>query len=573
MHSDLALQRQTASKILLCLLLAHVPLNAIVAGVNGMAWIEMAVATFAILAIAFVTYWQSPSQQAVRITLAIAYMAAIGLLLAAMKGQDWQVDVHMYFFAALALIAMFCDWRAIVAATLTVAVHHLSLNFLLPSAVYPGGADLARVILHAVILVIEAAGLVWMTYQLSSASNTAHAAIEAATNASKKAEDAASALRREAELRGRLEQQRQDELVNQSLEQKQVVDGLAAALARLAQRDLTYRIETKMPGAYQSIARDFNSAADQLRDAISGVAAQARSIARQSEDITSSADALSKRTEQNAASLEETAAALDEITATGRKAAQGAMHARTVVSTAEQDAIATGTIVHKAVSAMGNIEASAHEINTIIGVIDEIAFQTNLLALNAGVEAARAGDAGRGFAVVASEVRALAQRSAEAAKQIKGLISKSAQQVAQGVELVAETGTALKRILSQVEQINSVVIDIAAGAEEQATGLQQINTAINQMDQTTQQNAAMVEEATAVSHALKKETQSLSDLVAVFQLGAITPQPHMITPNVREPLSRPSQAPVAPRRSGGRATVTATKGLPAACAQSEWADF
>jgi methyl-accepting chemotaxis protein len=236
-------------------------------------------------------------------------------------------------------------------------------------------------------------------------------------------------------------------------------------------------------------------------------------------EISTASDDLSRRTEQQAASLEETAAALDEITATVRKSAESARHAREVVASADQDAKKSAVVVRQAVEAMDAIAKSSGQIGQIIGVIDEIAFQTNLLALNAGVEAARAGDAGRGFAVVASEVRALAQRSADAAKEIKGLISTSTTQVDFGVKLVAETGKSLERIIAQVTEINGVVAEIAAGALEQATGLQQVNTAMNQMDQSTQQNATMVEESTAASHSLSQETTQLSALIDRFQLG------------------------------------------------------
>jgi methyl-accepting chemotaxis protein len=236
-------------------------------------------------------------------------------------------------------------------------------------------------------------------------------------------------------------------------------------------------------------------------------------------EISTASDDLSRRTEQQAASLEETAAALDEITATVKKSAEGATHAREVVAVADGDAKKSAIVVREAVEAMDAIAKSASQISQIIGVIDEIAFQTNLLALNAGVEAARAGDAGRGFAVVASEVRALAQRSAEAAKEIKGLISTSTTQVDHGVRLVAETGKSLERIMSQVAEINEVVGEIAAGAKEQATALQEVNTAINQMDQATQQNAAMVEQSTAASHSLSQETTQLSGLIGQFQVG------------------------------------------------------
>jgi methyl-accepting chemotaxis protein len=251
-----------------------------------------------------------------------------------------------------------------------------------------------------------------------------------------------------------------------------------------------------------------------------GVHTNTQAIRSGTKEISTAADDLSRRTEQQAASLEETAAALGEITNTVRKTAAGATHARQAVSTAKSDAEKGGEVVRQAVNAMSGIEKSSQQIGQIIGVIDEIAFQTNLLALNAGVEAARAGDAGRGFAVVASEVRALAQRSADAAKEIKSLISTSTAQVEDGVELVGETGKALERIFSQIAEIDTIVSEIATSAQDQATGLQEVNTAVTQMDQVTQQNAAMVEESTAASHTLSQETEELTRLIGRFQIGA-----------------------------------------------------
>ena len=302
-------------------------------------------------------------------------------------------------------------------------------------------------------------------------------------------------------------------------QQAKVVDGLALGLDRLAAGAMTFRLDETFAPEYEKLRADFNRAMSQLQDTLREVAMNATGVRSGAGEISQASDDLSRRTEQQAASLEETAAALDEITATVRKTAEGAGQARDAVGAARGDAERSGIVVRDAVSAMSEIESSAQKISQIIGVIDEIAFQTNLLALNAGVEAARAGDAGRGFAVVASEVRALAQRSAEAAKEIKTLISASSQQVERGVGLVGETGKVLERILTQVTQINGAVTEIAASAEEQATGLQQVNTAINQMDQVTQQNAAMVEQATAASHALAGESEALSRLISRFELG------------------------------------------------------
>ena len=317
----------------------------------------------------------------------------------------------------------------------------------------------------------------------------------------------------EARERGEVERARVAEL------QAQVVGDLATGLSRLASGVLTFRLSEPFSAEYEKLRSDFNAAMEQLQDTMKIVSANTAAIRSGTGEITQASDDLSRRTEQQAASLEETAAALDEITATVRKTASGAGEARDVVSQAKTDAEHSGAVVREAVSAMAEIETSAQQISQIIGVIDEIAFQTNLLALNAGVEAARAGDAGKGFAVVASEVRALAQRSAEAAKEIKALISASSQQVDKGVNLVGETGKALERIVTQVAQINGVVAEIAASAQEQATGLQQVNTAVNQMDQVTQQNAAMVEESTAAAHALAQETEELARLIGRFEVG------------------------------------------------------
>ncbi len=279
------------------------------------------------------------------------------------------------------------------------------------------------------------------------------------------------------------------------------------------------------------------------------VASNTSAIRSGSTEISTAADDLSRRTEQQAASLEETAAALDEITTTVRKTSEGAKHARAVVAAAKSGAENSGEIMRKAVKAMTAIETSAREISQIIGVIDEIAFQTNLLALNAGVEAARAGEAGRGFAVVASEVRALAQRSAEAAKEIKALIQASGRQVAAGVDLVGRVGQVLGRIADQVGDINTVVRDIAASAKEQAAGLAEVNTAINQMDQVTQQNAAMVEQSTAASHSLSQETEDLARIVATFQVG----QSSGVHAGRRPaPKPRPASAPVSAMKTVGR---------------------
>ena len=302
-------------------------------------------------------------------------------------------------------------------------------------------------------------------------------------------------------------------------EQETVVAALAQGLGRLSSGDLAVRCETPFPSHYEALRRDFNAAAEKLQQALSVVSSTAGDVGADAREISVAADDLSRRTEQQAASLEETAAALDQITATVRRTASGVDTASATVQRTRQEARNGAEVVGRAVAAMGDIDRSSAEIGSIIGVIDEIAFQTNLLALNAGVEAARAGEAGKGFAVVATEVRALAQRSADAAREIKALITGSSAQVSEGVALVGETGASLQRILIQISEVAEVIAQISASAQEQASALQQVNTAVNQMDQVTQQNAAMVEQSTAASHSLARQAAELGRLMEQFNLG------------------------------------------------------
>jgi methyl-accepting chemotaxis protein len=302
-------------------------------------------------------------------------------------------------------------------------------------------------------------------------------------------------------------------------QQADALNAMSAALEGLASGDLGTRMEQPLAPQFDKLKSDFNATVAKLQEALSSVHQNAQAISAGSQEISSAADDLSRRTERQAASLEETVAALEEITATVKTAAQGASQAREAVAVAKNDAEEGGKVARAAIGAMGNIDKSSEQISQIIGVIDEIAFQTNLLALNAGVEAARAGEAGRGFAVVASEVRALAQRSADAAKQIKGLISTSTAQVKEGVELVVQTGSSFERIVTRVADINDVVAGIASGAQQQVVALQEVNGAVSEIDRVTQQNAAMAEEATAASKSLVDKTMDLDRLLDTFHLG------------------------------------------------------
>ncbi|MFA7585183.1 MAG: globin-coupled sensor protein [Novosphingobium sp.] len=301
-----------------------------------------------------------------------------------------------------------------------------------------------------------------------------------------------------------------------------VIDRLGQALAEVAKGHFSVRL-TDLPANFRQIEKDFESMRTEIEAALQAVAESAGTINTGAAEIRQASDDLANRTERQAASLEETAAAMQQLTNGVREAADGALHMTQAVGEANNEAAAGGHVVTQAVDAMDQIQRSAFEISKIIDVIDGIAFQTNLLALNAGVEAARAGDAGKGFAVVANEVRALAQRSADAANSIKSLINSSVEQVGRGVELVGKSGKAFSAITAKVEYVETLAGTISELSEKQATNLQQVNGAVREMDQMTQHNAAMVEQSTAASRSLAGEAEQLASLVARFHVAGRLP--------------------------------------------------
>ncbi|MGC4390914.1 methyl-accepting chemotaxis protein [Agrobacterium sp. M50-1] len=366
--------------------------------------------------------------------------------------------------------------------------------------------------------------------------------------------------------------EREQQKATEAADVKFAVDNLAAGLSKLSEGDVSYRIGQPFTATLDGVRNDFNMSAEKLQAALTKVAQNASGIGAGANEIKSAADDLAKRTEQQAAAVEETAAALEEITTTVRDSTKRAQEAGQIVSRAKAGAEQSGQVVRRAVVAMEQIAKSANEISNIIGVIDEIAFQTNLLALNAGVEAARAGEAGKGFAVVAQEVRELAQRSASAAKEIKALITTSNDQVQQGVQLVGDTGKALETIVSEVQEINRHVVSIVEAAQEQSSGLQQINTAVNQMDQDTQKNAAMVEETNAASHSLAKEVASLNQLLSQFRLADGAYQQKSQTAPVRSAAGNDKYV-ASPVRALGRKIATAFSGNAAVDTKGDWQEF
>lgn len=353
---------------------------------------------------------------------------------------------------------------------------------------------------------------------------------------------------------------------------KQAVDALGGGLRKLSEGDLCVAIDAAFPVDLESLRHDFNQVATNLKKVMTEISSNSSSIHANSQQMRSAADDLARRTEQQAASLEETSAALSEITQTVKTSTERAEEASHMVDNAKDYAEKSGGVVNDAMAAMNRIEDATGEIGKIINVIDEIAFQTNLLALNAGVEAARAGDAGKGFAVVAQEVRALAGRAAEAARDIKTLVGRSSDEVRSGVELVTATGEALHRIGEDVLRINEHVKAIVTSAREQSVGLSEINSAVGQMDQVTQQNAAMVEQTNAASHTLASDAENLSRLVGQFKMSlTATAHAHVSEPAAATPAT-PSPARALINKVAGtfNRSVSASAG---AAAKEHWEEF
>ena len=447
--------------------------------------------------------WRDNAAQ--RISTAVTLMGQVSLFVAAFAGHPLQHEARMAYLAALALMVAYGDWRAVAVAAGTIIGIEIAGALFAPNLLMVGDVTPLRVAFSAGVTLATAWSLIWLTASVSRLFVTVTARTDKALDAAARA-DAANA-----------EQARQKAALE--AEQTQVVEELAEALAHLSRGDLTWRLTKTFAARYEPLRADFNEALSRLQAAMREIAGNAASMTAGVADMSRASDELARRTEHQAASLVQTTAALGEITVAVQNTAESANQANAAAAAARQEAERSDPVVSEAVEAMTQIETSSGQIGKIIGVIDEIAFQTNLLALNAGVEAARAGEAGRGFAVVAQEVRALAQRSADAAREIKELINVSGDQVSAGVERVGRTREALQRIIARVAEINAQVNAIAASARDQAQGLGEVNATMGEMDRVVQQNAAMVEETTAAAHALRNEAQELAQRVDMFEIG------------------------------------------------------
>jgi len=455
-----------------------------------------------VLALAITVYptlafMRKASDDASRIVIGATMPLYCAIFLLQWSGHAWQIDLHMTFFAMIAILAILADWRPVLAGSAVTAVHHLVLNYAAPALVFTGEPDLGRVILHAVIVVAETAVLVTLTIRL-----------EVLIVAQAQAERARIDLEATA-LAERTARER---------EQKGVVDKVEAGLKALASGDLDCPIHHPFPPVFEPLRTDFNTTVATLRGLVSSVAQSSHQIESSVGEIHYAADDLARRTEIDAATIEQAAHTITRMTASASNAATRASEVQSALDESQQRAVRGREIVNRAMTSVQKIEQSANEIGHIVTLIDGIAFQTNLLALNAGVEAARAGEAGKGFAVVATEVRALAQRTTDAARSIKSLIDTSNVQVTEGVEYVTQAGTVLQDVMAEVCEIGALVSEIAEATRSTAQVLSGVQGTFVAIDKSTQQNAAMVEESNAALRSLAQEATALMGTLSQFSL-------------------------------------------------------
>jgi methyl-accepting chemotaxis protein len=511
------------------------------------------------LASLLVTYLVARQTPAFRYLAVAVMMGEVVALLIATRGHPFQTDIHMAFFAALAVCALLYDYKAILLGAALVAVHHLVLGMTLDELIFYGGGGLGRVLLHATILIIETAGLIWMTLNTrqllvvaEARSQQAQASADEAQTLSNEIQQAAVLHRNErnqtmeqlssdfgrvveaavgGDFSVRIGAEYDDEALNslaQSINELVTTTGASIAetgrvLSALAGSDLTVRMEGSYRGTFATLKEDINALATRLEAVMASLRASVGSLRSATGDILSNANDLSDRSTRQAATLEQTTTAVQNLAETVLKNADRARDASTNAAGVSKNAEESGMVMAQATDAMEKIKASSANISSIIGLIDDIAFQTNLLALNASVEAARAGDAGKGFAVVAVEVRRLAQSAASASADVKGLIEVSTREVGTGTRLVADASAKLSAVLTSARANSGLIDAIARDSQEQASALEEVSVAVRQIDEMTQHQAAMVDETHAAIEQTERQVGEIDEVVSSFRTTRADP--------------------------------------------------
>ncbi|MEK6637675.1 MAG: methyl-accepting chemotaxis protein [Pseudomonadota bacterium] len=419
-----------------------------------------------------------------------APLVPVGLLVA-MSNHAWQADIHMAFFAMLAATVILCDPKPIIVGAIVVSAHHLAVSFIAPVLVFGGESSISRVAIHAIILVIEAGALVWTAQALL-------ALIDDSIKALDRAEEANA------------------EVNAQKAKLSTVIDEMRGGMSDLAKGNLTARVNTMFEAEFEPLRADFNQTATRLEQTMGQVIGAIDAINVSVSELTLVSSDMASRNEQQAATIQETHASLSETNSSVCAVAERTLESQALFARVAEQAAKSDAVVSDAKVAMGAISDSSESIRSIVTLIDGIAFQTTLLALNASVEAARSGEAGKGFAVVATEVRDLADKTANAASEIKALINMSNKQIEDGVLLVGRAGTMVSQMVGEFTSARSIVTEIATSAEQEARALSSVDASIADIDRVTQASAAIAEEASAAMRTLAQESESLSALTRQF---------------------------------------------------------
>jgi methyl-accepting chemotaxis protein len=434
---------------------------------------------------------------AARLTCGVSLPMFPALMIYLTRDTVFQMDMHMIFFALLAVATILFDWRVVLTFAGITAAHHLVLTLLTPDFVFYGEGGLVRVALHGGIVVVEAAILMWL-------SQTVPQLLKKAAQ--------------EAELRNSMERKVSQEKEKLFEEQSLAVGNLKTGLGAIASGDLTARITAEFPAEYEELKEYFNTASSTMNDMLASVRSTTRVVQSGSNDMSSAAFDLAQKTEIQAHALEEAVRFVNQLTQSVGETASGATNAAEAASSAMLEAQQSANLIKDAIAAMDNIAKSSADMGEVVSLIDGIAFQTNLLALNAGVEAARAGQAGAGFAVVAAEVRVLAQKAASSASDIRKLINESGGNVASGVKIVNEAAESLTRIENSATVVSEMVQRINVSVKEQHSSIHHVNSTISDIERSTTQNAATVEQTSAASRSLAVEADRLDADVSKFRL-------------------------------------------------------